>query len=107
AVFIGLVGIIDPPRKEAIEAVRLCKAAGIKVKMITGDHKITARAIARQMNIGHGENVIDGRSMDRMKDGELQKAVMGNDVFARTSPEHKVQLIKALRANNLISAMTG
>lgn len=107
AVFLGLVGIIDPPRKEAIEAVKNCKEAGIMVKMITGDHKITASAIARQMNIGHGENVVDGWSMDRMNDGELHKAVMENDVFARTSPEHKVRLIKALRANNLISAMTG
>jgi magnesium-transporting ATPase (P-type) len=107
AVFLGLVGLIDPPRKEAIEAVKHCKDAGIRVKMITGDHKITAKAIAAQMNIGHGENVVDGKSMDRMTDEELQKAVMENDVFARTSPEHKVRLIKALRANNLISAMTG
>jgi potassium/sodium efflux P-type ATPase len=107
AVFLGLVGIIDPPRKEAIGAVKHCKEAGIKVKMITGDHKITAKTIARKMNIGHGENVVDGKSMDRMEDGELQIAVMENDVFARTSPEHKVRLIKALRANNLISAMTG
>lgn len=107
AIFLGLVGIIDPPRKEAIEAVKKCKEAGIKVKMITGDHKITASAIAMQMNIGHGDKVVDGRSMDRMDEDELQKAVMENDVFARTSPEHKVRLIKALRTNNLISAMTG
>jgi len=107
AVFLGLIGIMDPPRSEAIEAVRQCKAAGITVKMITGDHKITARAIGRKMGIGDGEKVIEGRDMDRMDERELQRVVMENDVFARTSPEHKVKLIKALRANNVISAMTG
>ncbi len=107
AVFLGLIGIMDPPRSEAIEAVGQCRAAGITVKMITGDHKITARAIARKMGIGDGEKVIVGSEMDRMDDEELQKVVMENDVFARTSPEHKVKLIQALRANNVISAMTG
>ncbi|MEE4240617.1 MAG: HAD-IC family P-type ATPase, partial [Desulfopila sp.] len=107
AVFLGLIGIMDPPRKEAIRSVKECREAGIRVKMVTGDHTITAMAIGRQLNIGTGKTAIDGRSMDSMDDAELQKVVMENDVFARTSPAHKVRLINALRANNMISAMTG
>jgi P-type Ca2+ transporter type 2C len=107
SIFLGLIGIMDPPRQEAIRAVKACQEAGIRVKMVTGDHTITAMAIGRQLNIGSGKAAIDGRSMDTMDETELQKVVMENDVFARTSPEHKVRLIRALRANNLIIAMTG
>jgi P-type Ca2+ transporter type 2C len=107
AVFLGLIGIIDPPREEAIEAIRECRDAGIKVKMITGDHTITAKAIGKEMGIGDGEHAIDGKKLDTMDDDELQSVVMENDVFSRASPEHKVKLVKALRANNMVIAMTG
>jgi P-type Ca2+ transporter type 2C len=107
AVFLGLIGIIDPPREEAIEAIRECRDAGIKVKMITGDHTITAKAIGKDMGIGDGEHAIDGKELDTMDDDELQSVVMENDVFSRASPEHKVKLVKALRANNMVIAMTG
>ncbi len=107
SVFLGLIGLIDPPRKEAIEAIKECKEAGIQVKMITGDHAITARAIGKQMGIGDGKKAIEGRALDQMDDEKLKTVVLENDIFARTTPEHKVRLVKALRANNLVCAMTG
>ncbi|WP_280769413.1 cation-transporting P-type ATPase [Salipaludibacillus daqingensis] len=105
--FLGLTGIIDPPREEAILAVEECKKAGIQVKMITGDHKDTAMAIGHQMGIGDGENGLEGREIDRMSDEELSEAIMTYDVFARTSPENKLRLVKALQENDQVSAMTG
>ena len=104
---LGLAGIMDPPREEAIEAVRECKKAGIQVKMITGDHKETAIAIARKMGLTDNERAIEGRDLDQMSENELQDAVEAYDVFARTSPDNKLQLVKALQARNHISAMTG
>ncbi len=104
---LGLAGIMDPPREEAIEAVRECKRAGIQVKMITGDHKETAISIAKQMGITDNDHVIEGRELDQMNDQALQQAVGTSDVFARTSPENKLQLVKALQENHHISAMTG
>jgi magnesium-transporting ATPase (P-type) len=104
---LGLLGIIDPPRTEAIEAVRQCKAAGIRVKMITGDHVITARAIGAQMGIGNGECAISGQSLETMNDAQLQIAAQQTDVFARTSPEHKLRLVQALQARGEVVAMTG
>jgi len=106
-VFLGLAGIIDPPREEVIEAIRKCKEAGITVKMITGDHVDTARTIAKELGIGNGEKAIQGKELEKMTDEEMQKAVMECDVFARTSPEHKLRLVKALQANGIICAMTG
>ncbi len=104
---LGLCGIIDPPREEAITAVRQCLSAGIRVKMITGDHALTARAIGGQMGIGDGETVTTGRELDTMSDGQLREAVREVDVFARVSPEHKLRLVQALQADGEVVAMTG
>ena len=101
----GLVGIVDPPRKEAREAIALCKAAGIQVKMITGDHQATAAAIARELGLT-GE-VIEGRDLDRMDETELARRIAQVTVFARVAPEHKVRIVKALQRAGHVVAMTG
>ena len=107
-IFTGLVGMIDPPREEAKAAIDVCKKAGIQVKMITGDHKITATAIGRQLGIVDGDAVaIEGRAITEMDDTQLQECVKTTNVFARVSPEHKVRLVDAVRANGNIAAMTG
>ena len=106
-VFLGLVGIIDPPRPEAIEAIRLCQTAGIRVKMITGDHAGTAKAIGREMGIGDGEHAITGAEIEAASDEDLQRIAHDNDIFARTSPEHKLRLVQALQARGEVVAMTG
>jgi len=106
-VFLGLVGIIDPPRPEAIEAIRICRQAGIRVKMITGDHAGTAKAIGREMGIGDGEHAITGDELESASDQDLRRLAQDHDIFARTSPEHKLRLVKALQANNEVVAMTG
>jgi len=103
---LGMVGISDPPREEAIAAVRDCRAAGIRVKMITGDHADTASAIAIQLGIGNGR-VLAGGELDALDDEALRQAVQEVDVFARASPEHKLRLVTALQANGEIVAMTG
>jgi len=101
----GLVGIVDPPRKEAREAIALCKAAGIQVKMITGDHKATAAAIANELGLT-GE-VLEGRDLDRMDEAELARRIAQVTVFARVAPEHKVRIVKALQRAGHVVAMTG
>ncbi|MEM5298459.1 HAD-IC family P-type ATPase [Burkholderia sp. JPY481] len=106
-VLLGLVGLMDPPRKEAIEAVRECQGGGIRVTMITGDHKITAAAIARMLGIGDGKTAVSGTEIEAMNDAALQECVRSVDVFARASPEHKLRLVKAIQANRQIVAMTG
>ncbi|MCL2473414.1 MAG: cation-transporting P-type ATPase [Alphaproteobacteria bacterium] len=106
-VFLGLAGIIDPPREEAIEAIRKCKEAGITVKMITGDHIDTARTIAKELGIGDGTKAIEGKELEGISDEEMEEAAFKYDVFARTSPEHKLRLVKALQSRNVICAMTG
>ncbi|MCL2347514.1 MAG: HAD-IC family P-type ATPase, partial [Planctomycetaceae bacterium] len=106
-VFLGLVGITDPPKEEAIEAVRICREAGIRVKMITGDHVDTARAIGAELGIGDGLQALRGCDIDQMTDEEMIGAVRETDVFARTSPEHKLKLVEALQENGAICAMTG
>ncbi|MDO9270276.1 MAG: cation-transporting P-type ATPase [Methylobacter sp.] len=103
---LGLVGMIDPPRPEAVKAVLRCRNAGIRVKMITGDHAATAVAIAAQLNIGDG-SVLSGEQLDRMSDSELTTAIRDVDVFARTSPENKLRLVTALQADGHVVAMTG
>ena len=103
---LGMVGISDPPRDEAIAAVRDCKAAGIRVKMITGDHADTARAIAAQLGI-ISDRALTGGELDALDDEALRRAVREVDVFARASPEHKLRLVTALQANGEIVAMTG
>lgn len=105
--FLGLVGLIDPPRPEAIAAVATCRAAGIRVKMITGDHAGTAAAIAAQIGLEHPGRVLTGHDLDRMDDPRLALEVLDVDVFARTSPEHKLRLVRALQARGLAVAMTG
>ena len=103
---LGMVGISDPPREEAIAAVRDCRAAGIRVKMITGDHADTASAIALQLGIGDGR-ALTGSELDAMDDDALRNAVREIDVYARASPEHKLRLVTAMQANGEIVAMTG
>jgi magnesium-transporting ATPase (P-type) len=103
----GLVGLIDPPRTEAIEAVAECHGAGIRVKMITGDHSATARAIAAQIGLRNSERVLTGADIAGMSGAELADAAMDVDVFARTSPSDKLRLVTALQARGLIVAMTG
>ncbi|MDT8441383.1 MAG: cation-transporting P-type ATPase [Desulfuromonadales bacterium] len=104
---LGLVGIFDAPRKEAIEAVALCKRAGIGVKMITGDHVRTALSIGLRMGIGSGERAVSGPEMEGASDEQLQEWVRDVDIFARSSPEHKLRLVTALQAAGEVAAMTG
>jgi P-type Ca2+ transporter type 2C len=106
-VFVGLLGMIDPPREEAKEAIKVCKKAGITVKMITGDHKITATAIGKQLGIFTTNGAIEGKEIEVMSSQELENLVKTTNIFARVSPEHKVRLINALKANGEIVAMTG
>ena len=105
-IFVGLMGMIDPPRVEAKDAVSVCKTAGIQVKMITGDHKITASAIGARLGI-ESEKTVEGREINEMSDDELRECVKTTSIFARVSPEHKVRLVDAVRANGNIAAMTG
>lgn len=105
--FVGLVGMIDPPRREAVDAVAQCHAAGISVKMITGDHAGTATAIAAQIGLRNAATVLTGAELDAMSDAELAEVVRNTDVFARTSPEDKLRLVTALQADGLTVAMTG
>jgi magnesium-transporting ATPase (P-type) len=106
-VLLGLIGLLDPPRKEAIEAVKECHGGGIRVTMITGDHKITAAAIASLLGIGDGKTAVAGVEIEEMDTAALQERVRNVDVFARASPEHKLRLVKAIQANQQIVAMTG
>jgi Ca2+-transporting ATPase len=102
---VGLVGLVDPPRPEARDAIALCHRAGIRVKMITGDHAVTARAIATDLGI-RGE-VVTGADLDRMSAGELDARIDDVGVFARVAPEHKVRLVRVLRERGEVVAMTG
>lgn len=107
-VFVGLVGMIDLPRPEAIEAIKVCKKAGIRVIMITGDYKDTAAAIAMDLGIiDDVKQVVDGAELNRMDDDALNQAVASVNVFARVSPEHKVRIVQAVRNTGGIVAMTG
>ena len=104
---LGFVGLIDPPRDEAIVAVKECRAAGIRVKMITGDHAGTAAAIGRQLHLTNTEKVLEGAAIDALDDEELTRYATDYDVFARTSPEHKLRLVEALQRGGAVVAMTG
>ena len=107
-IFIGMVGMIDPPREEAKEAVHRCKEAGIKPVMITGDHKITATAIARSLGIiTSDEGVLTGKDVEIMSDEELKQIAGNVSVFARVAPEHKVRIVKAFQSRGNVVAMTG
>ncbi|MCJ1996872.1 HAD-IC family P-type ATPase [Lactococcus piscium] len=105
--FAGLAGIIDPPKESAIQAVEACQQAGISVKMITGDHKETAKAIGEQIGLTHTAEVLEGLAIDLMSDDALREAVKHVDVFARTTPEHKLRIVTALQSNGEIVGMTG
>jgi len=104
---LGLFGLIDPPREEAIEAVKSCHSAGIKVKMITGDHALTAAAIGRQIGLDVSSEPISGQELETMDDDKLQFYAMKSSIFARVSPEHKLRLVTALQASEHVTAMTG
>ena len=105
---VGLVGIVDPPRPEAIEAIALCRTAGVHVTMITGDHAGTALAIAREMGIADdGSRVTIGNELEDMSDEQLRDVVQDVDVYARTSPEHKLRIVSALQSHGEVAAMTG
>jgi len=104
---LGVAGIIDPPREEAIQAVKTCQSAGIRVKMITGDHAVTARAIGTQMGIGDGATVMRGTELEGLDEDELKNVVQRCDIFARVSPEQKLLLVTALQANGEVVSMTG
>jgi magnesium-transporting ATPase (P-type) len=106
-IFLGLAGIVDPPREEVVDAVAVCRAAGIRVKMITGDHADTAKAIGKELGIGNAEKALTGNELDDMTDEQFFAAACKYDIFARTSPEHKLKLVKALQAHGAICAMTG
>jgi len=107
-IFLGMCGMIDPPRPEAKEAVKKCKSAGIKTVMITGDHKITAMAIAKELGILENESeALTGKELDEISDEELTRDIRKYSVYARVSPEHKVRIVKAWKANGEIVAMTG
>ncbi len=105
---LGLVGFADPPRKEVPDAIRSCQSAGVRVKMITGDHIATARSIATELGLMEKDGqAMSGQEIDRMTDEELHDRVLETDVFARTTPEHKLRLVKALQAHDQVVAMTG
>jgi Ca2+-transporting ATPase len=106
-VFLGLQGMIDPPREEAIDAIAKCKRAGIRVVMITGDHARTAQAIARQLGIGNGGEVLTGEDLSRMGDEELYEVVDKVSVYARVAPVHKFRVARELQRRGHIVAMTG
>lgn len=104
---LGIVGMIDPPREDAIASVALCQSAGIRVKMITGDHAATAVAIGQKMGIGDGSKALSGHEIEAMDDEQLHRVADEVDIFARSSPEHKLRLVKALQDNGHVVAMTG
>ncbi|MHC1775366.1 MAG: cation-translocating P-type ATPase [Lentimicrobium sp.] len=105
--FVGLIGMMDPPRIEAIEAIKACHNAGIVVKMITGDHHTTARSIGIDLGLSENGDVVTGLELSKMDDVTLQNTVSDINIFARVAPEHKLQLVRALQKNNQIVAMTG
>jgi len=111
-VFLGIMGMIDPPREEVKDAIYMCNKAGIKVVMVTGDHKLTAVAVAKALNLvgekeGEDGKVLTGVELDRIGDEEFGKIVENLAIYARVSPEHKVRIVKALRDKGYVCAMTG
>jgi magnesium-transporting ATPase (P-type) len=104
---LGLVALIDPPREEVAASVARCRRAGIRIVMITGDHALTARAIAGQLGIGDGAPAVSGPELDGLDDAAFDRVVASTDVFARASPEHKLKLLEALQRGGAVAAMTG
>lgn len=105
--FLGVVGFIDPPRDEAVAAIAECRSAGIGVRVITGDHAATAKAIARQLGLGDDPAVLTGADLDALSGEAFARAVRDTEIFARTSPEHKLRIVQALQADGRVVAMTG
>ena len=106
--FVGLIGMMDPPREGVVDAIKVCQNAGIKIVMITGDHVTTAKAIATNLGIlAPGKLALTGKELDDMSDNELQKNILKYSVFARVSPEHKVRIVKAFKYSGAVVAMTG
>ncbi|MCX0500668.1 cation-transporting P-type ATPase [Erwinia billingiae] len=106
-IFLGIAGMMDPPRPEAIYAIRTCQQAGVRVKMITGDHPQTAMNIAQMLGMANSDRALTGHDLEAMNDAELREAAVSYDIFARTSPEHKLRLVKALQDKGEIVGMTG
>ncbi len=106
-IFLGIAGMMDPPRPEAICAIRTCQQAGVRVKMITGDHPQTAMNIAQMLGMANSDRALTGHDLEAMDDAELREAAVSYDIFARTSPEHKLRLVKALQDKGEIVGMTG
>jgi len=106
-IMLGMFGLIDPPREEALTAVKVCGEAGIRVKMITGDHGATACAIAQQLKLVNSEDVLTGQELEQMSEDELRQRVRDVDVYARVSPEHKLLLVRLMQELDIIVAMTG
>lgn len=106
-IYVGMVGILDPPRPEALQAIQTCRTAGIRPIMITGDHPLTAAHIANELGIGNGSLVLTGAQMDKLPDNRLVEEVQRVDVYARVSPAHKLRIVEALRSVGHIVAMTG
>ncbi|WP_242600637.1 cation-transporting P-type ATPase, partial [Erwinia billingiae] len=106
-IFLGIAGMMDPPRPEAIYAIRTCQQAGVRVKMITGDHPQTAMNIAQMLGMANSDRALNGHDLEAMNDAELREAAVSYDIFARTSPEHKLRLVKALQDKGEIVGMTG
>ena len=106
-VFLGLAGMIDPPRPAAVSAVKTCHRAGIKVVMITGDHPLTAKAVARELGILSSGDILTGHDIDQLSDRQLQEASAKTSVYARLSPKHKLRIVRALKGAGHVVAMTG
>lgn len=106
-IFLGLIGLLDPPREAAIGAIERCLTAGIQPKMVTGDHALTARAIGAQLGLRRTDDAMTGKDIEDTSDDELRERVEAVDVFARAAPEHKLRLVKAVQANGRVCAMTG
>ena len=106
-IFLGIAGMMDPPRPEAIDAINACQQAGIRVKMITGDHPQTAMSIGQMLGIGNAASAITGRELEAMDDRQLSEAAQQYDIFARTSPEDKFRLVQALQSKQEVVGMTG
>jgi magnesium-transporting ATPase (P-type) len=104
---LAVLGLADPPREEAIQAVATCRTAGIRVKMITGDHAATALAIGKQLGLDESVRAMTGAEVETLDDAQLREAVKEVDVFARASPEHKLRLVEALQSQGEVTAMTG
>lgn len=106
--FLGLVGMIDPPKREALNSIKICRKAGIKTVMITGDHKQTAAAVAKELGmLGSNDKVITGEELDKLSDSQLVKTVGETSVYARVSPRHKLKIVRSLKKKGHIVAMTG